>query len=96
MDCMPRPASCIRGAGIGILGILEDAVDNVKERRKALGWDRATLAQRTGLNKAVVALIERGQWQEDDALTRVAYVLNQAEAGNLEIQLPPPSAPEDR
>ena len=70
-------------------------MDNVKERRKALGWDRATLAQRTGLNKSVVALVERGMWEEDDALTRVAYVLNEAERGNMDIQLPPPAAPTD-
>ena len=69
-------------------------MDNVKERRKALGWDRATLADRAGVDKAALALIERGMWSEADALTRVAHVLLQAEAGNLEVRLERPQMPE--
>jgi len=69
-------------------------MDNVKERRKALGWDRATLADRAGVDKAALALIERGMWSEADALTRVAHVLLQAEAGNLDVRLERPQMPE--
>lgn len=63
---------------------------DVKERRKGLGWSRADLAARTGLNSAAVALIERGEWSEEDALTRVAFVLGEAEGGNLDVKLDPP------
>ena len=69
-------------------------MDNVKERRKALGWDRATLADRAGVDKAALALIERGMWSEADALTRVAHVLLQAEEGNLDVRLERPQMPE--
>ena len=63
---------------------------DVKERRKSLGWSRVQLAERTGINSAAIALIERGQWTEEDALTRVAYVLGEAEKGNLDVKLAPP------
>lgn len=63
---------------------------SVKERRKALGWSRAQLAERAGLNSALVALIERGQWEEEDAWTRVHYVLGEAEGGNVDVRLDPP------
>ena len=69
-------------------------MDDVKARRKALGWDRATLAHRAGMDKAVVALVERGLWDEDEALTRLAYVLSEAESGNVNVQLAPPTIPE--
>jgi len=62
---------------------------SVKERRKALGWNRAELAARTVLDKRVVQLIELGQWSEDGALGRVEYVLSAAENGELDVQLPP-------
>lgn len=68
---------------------------NVKERRKALGWDRAELARRAGVDKAALMLIERDQWSEEDALMRVAHVLSEAEAGNLDVQLAPPSLPDE-
>jgi transcriptional regulator with XRE-family HTH domain len=63
---------------------------NYRERRKALGWSRADLAERTGINTAAIALIERGEWTEDDALTRVVFVLGEAEAGNLDVKMAPP------
>lgn len=69
-------------------------MENVKERRKALGWDRATLADRAGVDKAALALIERGMWSEVDALTRVAHVLLQAEAGDTDVRLERPTMPE--
>lgn len=62
----------------------------IKERRKALGWSRAELAQRTGLNSPVIAMIERGDWSEDDAHTRVHHVLGEAERGNTDVVLAPP------
>lgn len=68
---------------------------NIKERRKALGWSRADLAARSGVNSAAIALIERDQWSEEDALTRVVYILGEAEKGNTTIILPPPEQPKD-
>ena len=62
---------------------------SVKERRKALGWNRTELAARTVLDKRVVQLIELGQWSEDGALGRVEYVLSAAENGDVAVQLPP-------
>ena len=52
------------------------------------------LADRAGVDKAALALIERGMWSEADALTRVAHVLLQAEAGNLDVRLERPQMPE--
>lgn len=66
----------------------------VKERRKALGWDRAELSSRAGVDKAALQLIERGEWTEEDALTRVAHVLARAEAGDLSVRLDPPKPPQ--
>jgi transcriptional regulator with XRE-family HTH domain len=65
----------------------------VKERRKALGWDRQELADRAGLLKSVVAMVERGAWSESDALERVATVIGRAEAGEPDPRLPPVQAP---
>ena len=65
----------------------------IKERRKALGWDRQELAMRAGVPKSVVALVERDAWSEEDALKRVATVLGLAEAGESDPRLPPPAAP---
>lgn len=65
----------------------------IKDRRKALGWSRADLAERAGLNTALVAMMERGQWEEEDAWTRVAFVLGRAEEGDVEVRLPPPERP---
>ena len=66
---------------------------SVKARRKALGWSRADLATRTGLNSALIALIERDMWSEEDAWTRVHFVLGEAEKGNLDVRLEPPKDP---
>ena len=68
---------------------------DVKARRKALGWSRAELAGKAGVDRAALALIERDMWSEDDALTRVAHVLSRAEAGDLDVQLAPPSLPDE-
>lgn len=70
-------------------------MDDVKTRRKALGWDRGELAERAGVDKAALALIERGMWSEEDALTRVAHVLGEAERGNFDVKLAPPSMPDE-
>lgn len=72
------------------------ATMDVKERRKALGWDRQELADRAALLKTVVAMIERGEWSESDALERVEAVLGRAEAGDADPRLPPVQAPERR
>ena len=69
---------------------------DIKVRRKALGWSRQDLAERAGLNSALVAMMERGQWEEDDAWTRVAHVLQKAEEGDLSVRLAPPERPEDQ
>jgi len=68
---------------------------NVKERRKAIGWTRKDLAHRTGVNSAAIAMIERGEWSEEDALTRVAFILAKADEGELDVVLPPPEQPKD-
>jgi transcriptional regulator with XRE-family HTH domain len=68
---------------------------DLKARRKALGWSRADLAARTGLNSAAIALIEREAWTEEDAITRVHFVLSEAEAGRTEVRLDPPKPGED-
>ena len=69
-------------------------VSTVKARRKALGWSRADLAHRSGINTPTLGLIERGQWDESDSLTRVAHILQEAEAGNLDVILPAPTREE--
>ena len=69
---------------------------DIKERRKAQGWSRQDLAERAGLNSALVAMMERGQWEDSDAWTRVAHVLSKAEAGDLTVRLAPPERPKDQ
>lgn len=64
---------------------------SVKDRRKALGWDRAELARRAGVDKAALQLVERGEWSEEDALRRVEEALTRAEAGEIDVVLPPPT-----
>ncbi len=66
---------------------------DVKQRRLALGWDRTQLADRSGVPKSVVALIERGAWSEEESIGRVVAVLELAEAGHPDPRLPPPSLP---
>ncbi len=58
-----------------------------KDRRKALGWSRAELAHRAGLDPRVVQLVELDQWSEAEALARVEEVLTRAEAGELDVHL---------
>jgi transcriptional regulator with XRE-family HTH domain len=62
---------------------------DIKERRKALGWDRAELARRAGIDRSVMQLVELGQWTEEEALQRVEEVLRRAEGGELDVVLPP-------
>ncbi len=64
---------------------------DVKDRRKALGWDRAELARRAGVDKAALQLVERGERTEEEALRRVEEVLSRAEAGEGDVVLPPPA-----
>jgi transcriptional regulator with XRE-family HTH domain len=63
---------------------------SVKDRRKALGWDRAELARRAGVDRSALQLVELGQWTEEDALRRVEEVLARTEAGEVDVVLPPP------
>jgi transcriptional regulator with XRE-family HTH domain len=63
---------------------------SVKDRRKALGWDRAELARRAGVDRSALQLVELGQWTEEDALKRVDEVLSRTEAGEVDVVLPPP------
>jgi len=67
----------------------------VKARRKALGWNRAELADRAGVDRSALALIERDAWSEDDALRRVAEVLWRAEHDEPDVRLAHPVAPKD-
>jgi transcriptional regulator with XRE-family HTH domain len=67
---------------------------SIKERRKALGWNRAELAARAQVDRSAMQLIELGEWSEGDAIRRVAEVLARAEAGERDVQLPPPERPE--
>ena len=69
-------------------------MDDIKTRRKALGWSRATLAEKAALDKRIIQLIELGEWTEDDAQARVDYVLKSAEHGDADIQLDPVRAPD--
>jgi transcriptional regulator with XRE-family HTH domain len=69
---------------------------DIKARRKALGWGRQELAERSGVPKSVVALIERDEWSEPDAISRVATILGLAEAGSSDPRLPPPLPPKLR
>lgn len=64
---------------------------SVKDRRKALGWDRAELARRAGVDRAALQLVELGQWTEEDALRRVEEVLARTEAGEADVVLAPPA-----
>jgi ribosome-binding protein aMBF1 (putative translation factor) len=67
---------------------------SIKDRRKALGWNRAQLAQRCAIDRRVMQLVELGQWSEADALERVETVLSRAEAGETDVQLTPPRPPQ--
>jgi transcriptional regulator with XRE-family HTH domain len=68
---------------------------SIKERRKALGWNRATLAGRAQVDRSAMQLIELGEWTEGEALERVEEVLRRAEAGEVDVQLAPPEKPAD-
>jgi transcriptional regulator with XRE-family HTH domain len=68
-------------------------MSDTKSRRKALGWSRRDLAERTALDKRIIQLVELGQWTESEALGRVEYVLSAGEAGDLELRLPPLEEP---
>lgn len=68
-------------------------MSELKTRRKALGWSRRDLAERTALDKRIIQLVELGQWTESEAVGRIEYVLSAGEAGDLEVRLPPLEAP---
>ena len=59
-----------------------------KERRKALGWSRAELAQRAHVNKATLQLIEMGQSLDDESIARIEEAMSRAEAGEKDVMLP--------
>ncbi|TNE92437.1 MAG: XRE family transcriptional regulator [Deltaproteobacteria bacterium] len=65
----------------------------IKERRKAIGWNRRELADRAGVNSAALALVERGEWNDEDLLSRLDRVLTAAEAGDFSLRIPPHQAP---
>lgn len=67
---------------------------DIKQRRKALGWSRAELADRAGLDRRVVQLVEVGQWEEFEALGRLDTVLGMAEQGHEDPRLAPPERPD--
>lgn len=64
-----------------------DKPADVKARRKALGWSRAELADRAGIDPRLVQLVELDQWSEEGALSRLAQVLDRAEKGELDVRL---------
>lgn len=64
-----------------------DPLVDVKARRKALGWSRAELADRAGIDPRLVQLVELDQWTEEGALARLAEVLRRAEAGERDVRL---------
>ncbi|MBT3218645.1 MAG: helix-turn-helix transcriptional regulator [Proteobacteria bacterium] len=59
-----------------------------KERRKALGWSRADLANKAHVNKATLQLIEMGQSLDDESIARIEEVLSRTEAGEKDVMLP--------
>lgn len=59
----------------------------IKDRRKAIGWSRADLADRAGIDSRLVQLLELEQWSEAEALGRVEEVLTRAEAGEADVRL---------
>lgn len=64
-----------------------DPLVDVKARRKALGWSRAELADRAGIDPRLVQLVELDQWTEEGALARLAEVLRRAEGGEVDVRL---------
>ena len=67
-------------------------MDDIKTRRKALGWSRATLAEKAALDKRIIQLIELGEWTEDEETKlRARFLL---EHGDADIQLDPVRAPD--
>ena len=67
---------------------------DTKQRRKNLGWSRAELAERAGIDRRLVQLIELGQWEEQEALARVEAVLEAAEGGRKDVRLEPVKMPD--
>ena len=55
-------------------------MDSIKDRRKALGWDRATLAKMADVDPRTLQLIELGQSLDDESMVRCAEALTQAES----------------
>jgi transcriptional regulator with XRE-family HTH domain len=54
-------------------------MDELKHRRKALGWSRRELAQRSETDPRVLQLLELGLSHDDEAAERVLNTLKQAE-----------------
>ncbi len=50
-------------------------MDDLKERRKALGWARAELARRADVDPRTLQLLELGESLDDEARARVEAVL---------------------
>ncbi len=50
-------------------------MDDLKERRKALGWTRAELARRADVDPRTMQLLELGESLDDEARARVEAVL---------------------
>lgn len=53
----------------------------IKARREALGWSRAELARRAGMNQVTVGAIEAGrQVAYESQLAKIAAALSEAES----------------
>lgn len=71
----------------------EDEAAVIKSRRKALGWSRAELADRAGIDRRVVQLVELDQWDDAETHARIRNVLGRAEQGEAHPRLAPPKLP---
>jgi transcriptional regulator with XRE-family HTH domain len=53
-------------------------VDDLREKRKVLGWSRAELAVRAQVDPRTLQLLELGQSEDTEARERVEAVLDRA------------------
>ena len=60
------------------------AKNNVKERRKALGWSRAHLGQKAYVDRRVIQLIEMEQSHDTEAMERIEAILSAAESAQAD------------
>ncbi|MBA2322247.1 MAG: helix-turn-helix transcriptional regulator [Deltaproteobacteria bacterium] len=59
-------------------------MDDVREKRKILGWSRAELAVRAHVDPRTLQLLELGESEDTEARERVLAVLDAALADRLD------------